>query len=503
MSKAYVQDSHYTLDVKRLVKRFNDHTTALDSDIDRAASFFQQNSAHTEKLNEFERKRTKLATEIEQAARAKRKTLQAELDNLKKNRQQEELIYAAVGVKNHQHLHDTALNLLHLAEGDNYQETLRKSAQFLGTLQLLSPTEGKDIAEINEKHKRLYQAVLALRLLDELIQNKQLSDPFIDPYLEAIDLDNFQSYQQLQPEAYQDYFNQVKVAVVMSVLLQDIGLHHPDAKAILSKLIVPEDDAEECDDDVAKEPEVLSEEERKHLLQINSRETQGYIKVGLAPLNYVGNSREEKQLFNTREGEKLAFIARIIKGTANPKSGIANLIKVPQIYTSIVLSTKSNYNYKLLPNVFKVLNLNAERGACHQSVVDSLLRITGVFPQGYGMTYIPKTVGDQDLDYYEYAVVSQLYPEHPLEPVCRQATRNLTFIGSGNDIIIKRGSNLYFPAIAKRFAKLNKKRLLEILERLASNFEERKDMDILPRCWSPTDYFTEKNNQKLWNRHVD
>jgi hypothetical protein len=174
------------------------------------------------------------------------------------------------------------------------------------------------------------------------------------------------------------------------------------------------------------------------------------------------------------------------------------LLKVPQIYTSIILSTKDNYNYKLLPKVYQVLNQNAEGGGCSQNVVNLLRRITGTFPQGYGLTYIPVDSDGVALDRYEYAIVNQLYPEKPDEPGCRIATRQLTFISYGHDIVVDIKRNLYFPETAKSLANISKKRLMEILEKLSSNYKEREQLDLLPRCWHANEFFSVRENQKLW-----
>jgi hypothetical protein len=176
------------------------------------------------------------------------------------------------------------------------------------------------------------------------------------------------------------------------------------------------------------------------------------------------------------------------------------VLKVPQIYVSIILSTKASYNYKLLPQVFQVLNKNAELGACSQGVVDSLYQITGMFPQGFGIVYMPHGEFGEKGDSYEYAIVNGLYPDDPIEPICRMTTRKLTFIGFGHDTIIKQGSNLYFPNTAKKLATLSKDRLNEILELLSSNSSERKELDLLPRCWHAKEFFSVKTNQKLWNK---
>jgi hypothetical protein len=378
-------------------------------------------------------------------------------------------------------------DIISLCEGDSFSENNRKSAQFLGTIQLISPTQGNKVAILNEQHKPLYKSILCLRLLDKLCIDQLINEPYIKLALAGISPDKYKTFSQDNPEAYQAFVAKVKIPLVMAALLQDIGNNHPEAVVILS------------DVDGRRNPgRTLSIEERKKLLQINYRETVKYLVDGIGAPIYIGNSKTERNEYNVLEQKKTLFIKHLIKNAINPKNGIGNLLKVPQIYSSIILSTKDSYNYKLLPKVFNVLNQNAERGACSQIVVDSLVKITGYFPQGYGVTYIPY---DQEInDRYEYAVVNQLYPDQPDQPFCRATTRNLGFIGYGQEFEIKKSSNLYFTDTAKGFSSISKERLNEILELLASNYSERKQLDLLPRCWQPGEFFTKNIHQKLWNK---
>lgn len=54
--------------------------------------------------------------------------------------------------------------------------------------------------------------------------------------------------------------------------------------------------------------------------------------------------------------------------------------------------------------------------------------------------------------------------------------------------------------MAKKIASLSKERLNEILELLSSNYKERQELDLLPRCWHANEFFSVKINQKLWNK---
>ena len=223
-----------------------------------------------------------------------------------------------------------------------------------------------------------------------------------------------------------------------------------------------------------------------------------YLSDGLGAAKFTGNTRSERDAFVEKEKQKQSFIKGLVKGSISPKEGLGNLLKVPQIYTSIVLSTKPNFNYKLLPKVHQVLLQNAERGACSLLYVNMLYEVTGMFPQGYGVTYIPYASDGNLGDMYEYALVTRLFPKDPEVPFCRQATRSLKFINHGHDLAIDKSANLYFNETAKSLANINKKRLQEILEQLSSNYEERKHLDLVPRCWHPKRFLFSKKNIKTF-----
>ena len=382
-----------------------------------------------------------------------------------------------------------ALSIVELAEGHNFDETNRKSAQFLGTLQLLSPTEGKRVSENNEKSKSVYKAVLCLRLLDHLIIHEKIEDSYIKQFIVNMSSEQFKDFASHDNEAYQRFVAQVKVPLIMAALLQDIGNYHPKAQDILY--------GEEGNLDPFRTLEV---EQRKALLQINYRETLKYLVEGLGIPVFSGNTKDEREQFLIDEQDKTSFIRKLLKTSVNPKKSIGNVLKVPQIYTSIILSTKANYNYKLLPQVYQVLNKNAELGACEQEFVDALYAITGMFPQGYGVVYMPLGDFGDKSDCYEYAIVNRLYPKKPDQPLCRMTTRKLTYISYGQNINIANSSNLYFTETAKKLASLSKERLHEILELLSSNVKERKESDLLPRCWHANEFFSVKANQNLWNK---
>jgi hypothetical protein len=456
MAKDSPHQTHYTRQIQYLLATVYGKSVTKDSFLDRAIRYF--------KHEEF------------RPSDEKKPTDESPLDKMQR-------------IERHSHLLSVSLTILELAEGENYAESNRKSAQFLGTIQLMSPTEGKRIARSNEQNKPIYKAVLCLRLLDRLIIDGQVVEPYINKFLTDVTPEQYLDFAHHNSDGYQRFVEQVKVPLIMAALVQDVGNYHPKAQAVL------------YGGDSNLDPfRTLAVEERKELLQINYRETLKYLIEGIGVPAFVGNTQIERDKFLEDEQAKLFFIRHLLKTSINPKNSIGNVLKVPQIYTSIILSTKISYNYKLLPQVFQVLNKNAELGACAQSVVDALYTITGMFPQGFGIVYMPSGEMGEQGDWYEYAIVNSLYPEKADQPICRLTTRKLIFISYGQNLIIEKNSNLYFTQTAKKLATLTKERLNEILELLSSNFHERKKLDLLPRCWYAYEFFSIKINQNLWNK---
>jgi len=389
--------------------------------------------------------------------------------------------------------HDTivsiAREILELAESYNFEDTIRKSSRFLGTLQLINPTEGNRVAEHNENTKPVYKAVLCLRLFDQLYIDGLITESYVLESLGDVTPEKYESFINEENEEYQKFVEKVKIPLIIMALIQDIGNHHPDAKLILFG-----------EKSTLNPFRTLPQEDRKALLQINYRQTMQYITLGIGAGKYYGNFKAEREEFDEREIKKVTFMQGLLKRWVNPKSVLGNLIKVPQIYTSIILSTKQNYDYRTLPKVYQILKLNVERKHCHVKIVECLYRITGMFPMGYGITYLPRDSAGNTLDRYEYAIVTRLYPTKLQQPECRVATRSLSFISRGQDLRIEQGNNLYFPETAKKLSTMSKERLNEILELLASNYQERQNLDVIPRCWHAKEFFSLGKYQNLWNR---
>ncbi len=486
-AKKSTSETYFTSQVRTLLSKLYGRSVLKDSLLEQAISFYEAQPHSQQKLDKFKLRISELSAQpSDDKIKRKIELIEREYRDYK-----QELKFESN--ERFKFLFVLCKEIIDLCEGTSFAESNRKSAQLLGTIQLLNPTEGKNVAEANERSKPLYKAILSLRLLDQLcIDDTSITkEPHVKDFSGDLSEEYFRNYLSAGKDAHTAYVEQIKVPIVMAALLQDIGHFHPEAQQIVRG----------CDGTL-NPFRTLGLEDRKKLLQINYRETVKFLVEGVGAPIYVGNSKTDRDKFNISEHKKLVFIKHLLKASINPQQGIGNLLKVPQIYASIILSTKASYDYRLLPKVYQALNQNAERGTCCQVAVDSLHKITGDFPQGFGIIYIPEDDEGEATDRYEYAIVNQLYPSEVNQPLCRTATRNLTFISHGQDLVVKPAFNLHNTATAKAFATLSKERLNEILELLSSNYQERKNLDLLPRCWHANEYFSMKDNQKLWNKQT-
>lgn len=376
-----------------------------------------------------------------------------------------------------------ARDLLELCEGESYEDTQLLSAKFLGTVMLLTRGAVPNFARFHQRLKPLYKAVLTLRLVDSVLKQEAISHPYLSAYRESSNRFRGNSYWRNKWE------EELAIPLISAALLQDIGLQHQDAQKILL--------GEEKDKD---EFRLLEEQDRKQLLRLNYSHTLYYLKKGLGLPAYVGNDKEERHRFNQAHEAANQFREKLVQDAFLSKTGLGEILKIPQIYCSVVLSTKSDYTRQELPKGYLLIEQLGKKNSLNPKLADAFTQIVGYFPQGFGVTFIPVNEQGFEKDQFEFAIVSRLNPENPAEPVCRIASRNLTYICSGNTEVISRGRNLYFPANRKKLLKIGRERIQQIIRQLNPNADPNAVDDLVPAFWEPSDYFTNKKNQNMWNK---
>ena len=478
-----IGESSYTKSVSNLVRDIQSSTAQKDSLFEQAQLYFENADTDKQVHLEQQRKIKSLEDSLQLAVAKNKDSIVKKLNVARRALNKNDVRQEDMRILRLQKVLDVCAALLGLCEAENWQETQVNSAKLLGTLQLLSPSEGAKLAYKNQRLKPAYRGVLAIRLLDELLKGGQINNQYINERYQA-DL--------RYPETEGDltlYQRQVAIPVIMAALFQDIGSLHPNAQIILKG-----------EDGTLDEFRLLDKEDRLTLLKINHEQTLNFITDGLGIESYVGNCKAERTEFVDNQKKRLNFIRTLLISALKPKLIVGNVIKAPQIYVSIIFSSKQNYSFLDLPKAMLIVGKAAERLSISKVVADSLLAIVGHFPQGYGITYVPKDDDNKRIDRYEYAIVTGLNPKDPFVPTCRIATRNLTFIPSGQVVSIDKDSNLYFSTTKKQLEKISTARLQEILRKLASNFEERKELDIIPSYWNPYEFFGYTRLQNLWKK---
>jgi len=468
-------DSIYTQQVKQLVNMIYPQETGYGSVFEDASHYFSLTPSLEQHIED-------LKAQLKKIEGNKNKEVLAEqlaklITNSTEKLEEERLSRI-------ERLNAVSTKIIELCEGDNWHETQQLSAKLLGTLMLLTRGPEGNFARVHMRFKPLYKAVLTLRLVDRLLEHDTIAHKYLSKYREAASRFRGNRY-------WRDKWKtELGRPLITAALLQDIGLQSPAAFTILK--------GENGDLD---EFRLLEESQRKDLLKLNYHFTLKYLSEGLGLPKYVGNNKEERDRFVQTHKEANEFLQQLVKDAFVSKTGLGEIVKIPQIYVSIVLSTKSDYSRMSLPKGYMLIEQLAKKGGLNKQLAQDFVELVGYFPQGFGITYIPMNEKGHEKDQYECAIVVGLNPANPAEPLCKVVTRNQNYITSGTQEIIPKGRNLYFPANRKKLMHVGKDRLSEIMSQLSSNFTPDALDDLVPSFWEPYDFFGFKKHQNLWAKN--
>ncbi len=370
--------------------------------------------------------------------------------------------------------------LLTLIEGDNEEDTQVRCAKVLGTILLLSPGKGKSLSRYHQQLKPAYKAVLCYQFISKLDKSNTIRNAHIT---------NYSMYERPQKHVgfqAQDYVQAVILPILLGAIFQDVGMLHPSVVKVL----------EGTDNNKLDPFRVLAPEERDHMLKLNHKYTLLYLREGLGAQKYRGNSSYERSEFEHIESERLIFQQNLISDGSSSKTGVSEILKVPQIYTSVVLSSKQDYKMSDLPKAAILLEQMAIKKTLSAKAVNEFVSIVGYFPQGYGICYIPEQSNKSSN--FEYAVVNRLYPPNKQTPLCRKVSRKGVFNSSGNNLLVPKAQNLHFPDARKSISSISTERLSEIMGALSHNYKAKDGEKPIPEYWEPHDLFVNQEIQNLW-----
>jgi len=181
MSKYLTGDTNFTAKVKILLSKIYGRSPLKDSVLERAISYFELEALSQRKLDKLNNEITRLVSVGSDKSKNK-------LTNLKREQRDYLQVLRQQSNERAQQLQLVCRDIIELCEGETRADTNKKSAELLGTIQLLSPTEGSKVASVNERSKPLYRGVLTLRLLDQICLKTLSSGAYLTQELKYLNM---------------------------------------------------------------------------------------------------------------------------------------------------------------------------------------------------------------------------------------------------------------------------------------------------------------------------
>lgn len=276
----------------------------------------------------------------------------------------------------------------------------RDASQFIATMMLRAPLPADSSrCPTNEKNKPIYIAALAISLLKQLTSQQLIEEDYISQRVPPLVPSESHPEQLEYPqEMLSDYINEVLNPIIIAVLIHNIGSYSVEAERIYK----------------GNRYRMLDEEARKSLINIIHSATNDYLHYGF------GKPQQEKMDETQFELEmgKFELTQNIVNDYPKSQSPIGNLLRIPMIYSSFMLSTKPQHDFKLSFKAYDILKSGIDKNVVYAPYGEVFLNMVGQYPLGCGIFFISKETGLP-----ERAVVSSLNPPKPTSAIVKQLTR--------------------------------------------------------------------------------
>ena len=276
----------------------------------------------------------------------------------------------------------------------------RDASQFIATIMLRAPLPN-DRARCanNEINKPIYIAALAVSMLRRLLDKDSVEDEFICQLKPSFIEDEHILMPEYEPAQLARFEQYVLTPIITAALVHNIGSYSIDASTIYD----------------GNRYQMLEEEQRTALISSIHENTMNYLNFGLGkPNKSQFNSEEEYQL----EMQAFQLGKSIIEGYSDSSNIHGNLLRIPMIYASFMLSTKPQHDYLISFKAFDILKSGIDKGMIYKPYAKEFLRMVGLYPLGTGIFFIAK-----DSELPERAVVTGLNPPDPSSAIVKQLTR--------------------------------------------------------------------------------
>lgn len=478
-----LSDSQYTTSVQTLVKQIQNNSEKKNSLFELASLYFTSSDANARVLRACQENLQSTQDYLKAAPESKRAAAHNQVKKLQKELNDEKQKQLLKRQHCYKSIANICINILKLAEGNNQQQTNTKSAKLLATLFMLSSSEGKNRKQMHQLYKPLYKAVLALRLLDKMLLEKKLSNTYIVARYQPET--RFSSV----PNKYTQFQLDVAVPVIIAAITQDIGMQHVEIQRLLKGA-----------DGSIDEFRVLDKETRIPLLIMNHEQTQDFISNGIGISVYEGEDPDKKLRFEKKQNNRLKFVLGLLSDAVKPsKNSIGNIIKIPQIYSSFVLSTKPDYDFQDLPKVITILNNSAKHSAICGNANLCFVNLVGAFPLGFGVIYVKSQQASDQMPVYSFAIVTRLNPQQPDTPTCRKVTDMSESGTESKDFRLLPENNLFYAKVQSKLESVSKETLEKTHQVHVAEINDLKLPNHEQGFWNPYRYFSINKHQNLWS----
>ena len=275
----------------------------------------------------------------------------------------------------------------------------KDASQFITTMMLRAPLPNDhQRCPTNEKNKPIYIAALCVSLISRLIKYSSIENDYIvSRYPTKIEIEY--GVKEFDQEQADRYIEEVLTPVITACLIHNIGSYSSEAEDIYQ----------------GNRYQVLEEEDRKLLIKAIHDNTDRYFKYGLGKPSYEDFDDPEKY---QEELDKFSLTNEILEGYSQALDPIGNLLRLPMIYSSFMMSTKQQHDFRIAFKAYDILKSGIEKGVVNKDFGDEFLKMVGHYPLGTGIFFISK-----ESKLPERAVVTGLNPPVPSSAIVKQLTR--------------------------------------------------------------------------------
>lgn len=310
-------------------------------------------------------------------------------------------------------------------------QTLKEkdASKFVATMVLRAPLPNDQArCPNNEKNKPLYIAALAMCLIRNLAEKNLIDDEHIlDKLPPMVPSAENPKIKEPHPSMIDDYIAGVLRPIVIAILIHQIGSYSQEAERLFK----------------GNRYRLLDEGERKQLIEIVYRNSKNYLKYGLG--------KPDLELFEnegaTDYKDALAayeLTEDILENYVKATHPIANILRIPMIYSSFMLSTKPKHEYPLVYKAYDVIQSGINKNIIYAPYANEFLNMVGRFPLGTGLFFIAKDTGQP-----EKAVVTGLNPPDHTSAIAKQMTRRQIRFDEHSQTLITKDFNIIYE-VARR-----------------------------------------------------